>query len=94
VARGPQEPLGLGRRARRPYAYFTDQPGFYLSAVAYGTVYARNLRRWALERREEREAARRYHEAVTAPMSPEAAAYLRKRLEDGTAPRRKVFRKP
>jgi hypothetical protein len=33
------------------YAYFTAQPGFYLSAVAYGAVYLRNWLKW---RREER----------------------------------------
>lgn len=47
--------------------------------------------RW-LERREERKAARRYHKAITAPLSPAAVEYIRKRLEDGTAPRRTVHR--
>lgn len=28
------------------YAYFTNQPGFYVSALAYGTVYARNWWKW------------------------------------------------
>lgn len=32
------------------YAYFTNQPGFYVSAAAYGFVYARNWWKWANER--------------------------------------------
>lgn len=48
--------------------------------------------RW-LERREERKAARRYERAVMTPPSPEAAAYIRKRLEEGTAPTRTIRRR-
>jgi hypothetical protein len=46
-----------------------------------------------MERREDRKAARRYDRAVMAPPSPEAAAYIRKRLQDGTAPVRRIRRR-
>lgn len=29
------------------YAFFTNQPGFYVSAFAYGVVYARNWWKWS-----------------------------------------------
>lgn len=73
--------VGLGAQGLWiAYAYATDQPGFYLSALAYGSVYARNLHRWARERREEREAAQRYDRAVKTPPPPEVGTYLRKRM--------------
>lgn len=48
--------VGLGAQGLWiAYAYATSQPGFYASAVAYGSVYARNLWRWRKEALEERE---------------------------------------
>ena len=46
-----------------------------------------------LERRKDRKLAQNYNKAISAPLSPEAAERIRKRLEDGTVPRRKVRRR-
>lgn len=35
------------------YALATHQPGFIVSAIAYGAVYARNWHRWRTEQRAE-----------------------------------------
>lgn len=51
---------------------------------------AAQLRDWA----DEREAANKYAQAISAPPSPEVCATIRKRIEDGTAPRRRVRRRP
>lgn len=76
--------VGLGAQGLWiAYAYFTDQPGFYLSALAYGSVYARNLHRWAKERREEREAAEEFERALNARPSSRATEYIQERLEEG-----------
>jgi hypothetical protein len=34
------------------YAYVSGQPGFYVSAIAYGLVYAVSLRRWIRQARD------------------------------------------
>jgi len=44
-------------------------------------------------RRAERKAARRYDRAISTPLSTGAAAYLRQRLESGTAARRRALRR-
>jgi hypothetical protein len=83
--------VGLGAQVLWiAYAYFTDQPGFYISALAYGTVYARNLRRWAKERREEREGAEWFERVLSAPPSAEALAFMRGRLRRGDLARKKT----
>lgn len=43
--------VGLGAQALWiAYASATNQPGFYISAIAYGFVYARNFLAWRRER--------------------------------------------
>lgn len=43
--------IGLGAQGLWiAYASATHQPGFYISAVAYGSVYARNFLAWRRER--------------------------------------------
>lgn len=45
--------VGLGAQALWiAYASATHQPGFYISAIVYGSVYARNFLAWRGERRE------------------------------------------
>lgn len=46
--------VGLGAQGLWiAYAYATSQPGFYISALAYGGVYAWNLVKWRRTAREE-----------------------------------------
>lgn len=79
--------VGLGAQGLWiAYAYATSQPGFYLSALAYGSVYARNFYQWRKERRD----AETYGRRVSAPMSEATAKAIGERLRSGTAPRRKV----
>lgn len=46
--------VGLGAQVLWiAYALATDQPGFLVSAAAYGWVYGRNARAWVREHRSE-----------------------------------------
>lgn len=50
--------IGLGAQLLWvAYALVSDQPGFLLSAAAYGWVNGTNLRRWLVEKREKDGAA-------------------------------------